>query len=244
MEKPQNIDKLFTSVFALIKAARRKVYNHADAVLVETNWQIGRSIIEEEQNGESRAGYGKSIIQSLAAKLSASGEKGFDGTNLRHMRNFYLQYPNCDALRRELSWTHYRQLLRISEPQKRSFYEIECAKSNWATRELDRQINSMLYERLALSRDKEGIMQLSTQGAEPTQPVDIIKDPFMLEFLGLSEQTKYLEKDLEQALIDKLQLFLLELGRGFSFVARQKRISLDGESNKENWGFFGDNIND
>lgn len=222
-------DDLWLKVQELIKNARHKVYAEINNTIVYTYWHIGRLIVEEEQQGEKRASYGKAVIESLAIKFAENGEKGFDVTNLRHMRNFYLQFPNCDALRRELSWTHYRLLLKINEPQKRAFYEVECAKSRWSTRELDRQIGSLLYDRLALSRDKEGLLKLSEDGAEASCPSDIIKDPFVLEFVGLVENVKYLEKDLEQGLIDKLQQFLLELGRGFCFVARQKRITLDGD---------------
>jgi predicted nuclease of restriction endonuclease-like (RecB) superfamily len=222
-------DKLWLKVQELINGARNKIYSQINNTIVQTYWHIGKLIVEEEQNGEKRASYGQAIISSLANKFAEAGEKGFGVANLGHMRNFYLQFPNYDALRRELSWTHYRLLLKVDEPQKRSFYEVECTKSKWSTRELDRQISSLLYDRLALSRDKEGLLRLAEDGAEPSRPSDVIKDPFVLEFVGLSENDKYLEKDLEQGLIDKLQHFLLELGRGFSFVARQKRITLDGD---------------
>lgn len=222
-------DKLWLKVQELINGARNKIYSQINNTIVQTYWHIGKLIVEEEQNGEKRASYGQAIISSLANKFAEAGEKGFGVANLGHMRNFYLQFPNYDALRRELSWTHYRLLLKVDEPQKRSFYEVECTKSKWSTRELDRQIGSLLYDRLALSRDKDGLLRLTEDGAEPSKPSDIIKDPFVLEFVGLSENDNYLEKDLEQGLIDKLQQFLLELGRGFSFVARQKRITLDGD---------------
>lgn len=229
MQKIIITDNLWLKVRELINGARNKIYSQINTTTVHTYWHIGRLIVEEEQQGEKRASYGQAIIASLANKFTEAGEKGFGVANLGHMRNFYVQFPNYDALRRELSWTHYRLLLKIDEPQKRSFYEVECAKSRWSTRELDRQISSLLYDRLALSRDKDGLLRLAEDGAEPIRPSDVIKDPFVLEFVGLSENDKYLEKDLEQGLIDKLQQFLLELGRGFSFVARQKRITLDGD---------------
>jgi len=197
--------------------------------MLQSYWHIGKTIIEEEQKGKKRAEYGKSLIESLSKELSEMGEKGFDVSNLWKIRKFYLTYPILDAVRLELSWTHYRQLLRIEDKEKRSFYEVECLKSRWSTRELERQLNSMLYERLALSRDKTGIMEMAQQGAEPFKASDIVKDPFVLEFLGLKENERYLEKDLENALIQQLQNFLLELGRGFSFVARQKRLTIDGD---------------
>ena len=145
------------------------------------------------------------------------------------MRSFYLAYPICDAVRRELTWTHYRLLLRVENPDARSFYENETINANWSTRELERQIHSLLYERLALSRDREGVLQLAQKGHEIWQPSDLIKDPYVLEFAGIPQHSGYLESDLEQALIDKLREFLLELGKGFAFMARQQRITLDGQ---------------
>lgn len=188
-----------------------------------------KPFVKEEQNGLERAEYGKTVIESLARKIKASGERGFEARNLWIMRKFYRSYPILNAVRTELAWTHYRLLLRIENDEKRRFYELECAKSKWSTRELDRQISSLLYERLALSRDKQGVMDLSQHGAEPVQSSDILKDPYVLEFLGLKPHERLLEKDLESALIEHLQLFLLELGRGFSFIARQKPITLDGD---------------
>lgn len=229
MRKIITTDNLWLKVRELINGARNKIYSQINTTTVHTYWHIGRLIVEEEQHGEKRASYGKAVVESLAIRFAENGEKGFDATNLWKMRQFYLLYPILDAVRPELSWTHYRLLLKVSEPQKRSFYEVECTKSKWSTRELDRQIGSLLYDRLALSRDKEWLLRLAEDGAEPSCPSDVIKDPFVLEFVGLSENDRYLEKDLEQGLIDKLQHFLLELGRGFSFVARQKRITLDGD---------------
>ncbi len=145
------------------------------------------------------------------------------------MRSFYLAYPKVNALRSELSWTHYRLLLRVENTKARSFYETETVNAQWSTRELERQICSLLFERLALSRDKKGVLELAKKGHHIAAPSDIVKDPYVLEFLGLEKHEKHLEKDIEQALIDKLQHFLLELGKGFSFVARQQRITLDGD---------------
>jgi len=145
------------------------------------------------------------------------------------MRSFYLAYPILDAVRRELSWTHYRLLLRVDKPEARAFYEAEAVNARWSTRELERQIHSLLFDRLALSRDREGVLALAEKGHEIQQPSDLIKDPYVLEFTGLPESERYLESDLEQALIDKLREFLLELGKGFAFMARQQRITLDGQ---------------
>jgi predicted nuclease of restriction endonuclease-like (RecB) superfamily len=154
--------------------------------------------------------------------------KGFHERNLLFMRSFYDKFRNVNALRSELTWTHYRILLRVEKAEARAFYEAETSNSRWSTRELERQINSMLFERLALSRDKEGVMELATKGHEIQRPEDLVKDPYVLEFTGIRQGEKFLETDLEQALIGKLQQFLLELGKGFAFMARQQRITLDG----------------
>src|SRR5262249_5382465 len=155
--------------------------------------------------------------------------KGYDRSNLFHMRAFFPTYPKVDALRRELSWTHYRLLLRLDKPDARAFYEAEAVNARWSTRELERQINSLLFERLALSRDKAGVMELARKGHEVTRPAGLVKDPLVLEFAGLRQDERFRESDLEQALISKLQQFLLELGKGFAFMGRQQRITLDGE---------------
>jgi len=227
IEITKNESNLFyEKIIKIIQETKNKIYLSANSLMVHAYWNIGKTIVEEEQQGQEKAEYGKKIIESLAQKLKSQGEKGFDRSNLWMMRQFYLTYPILDALRQELSWTHYRLLLRVDNEKKRQFYEIECIKSIWSTRELERQISTLLYERLALSRDKEGLLALSQNGAEPAKPSDIVKDPFVLEFLGLSENKNLLERDLESALLTHLQSFLLELGRGFSFVARQKRITL------------------
>ncbi|HGJ64422.1 TPA: DUF1016 domain-containing protein [bacterium] len=186
-------------------------------------------IVEEEQNGKERADYGKYLIKELSRKLSSDFGKGFDERNLWYMKSFYLAFPNVNALRSELTWTHYRILLRVENLDARNFYLIESINSNWSTRELERQINSLLYERVALSSDKNKVKELSTKGNVVQKSDDLIKDPYVLEFLGLAENKAYQERDLEQALINRLQDFMLELGKGFSFVGRQKRITVDGD---------------
>ena len=197
--------------------------------MVAAYWEIGRVIVEEEQRGGQRADYGQEVIQNLASRLLADFGKGFDRSNLWHMRSFYLSYRILDAVRRELSWTHYRLLLRVENPDARSFYENEAINARWSTRELERQIHSLLFERLALSRDREGVLALAQEGHEIQQPSDLIKDPYVLEFAGIADHVRFRESDLEQALIDKLREFLLELGKGFAFMARQQRITLDGQ---------------
>lgn len=164
----------------------------------------------------------------LSKRLKFEFGKGFDPSHLAKMRAFYLLFPILDALRPELSWTHYRLLLRVEKPEARAFYEAEAVNAGWSTRELERQIHSLLFERLALSRDREGVLALAQKGHEIHDSADLIKDPYVLEFVGLPQSKRYLESDLEQALIDKLREFLLELGRGFAFMARQQRITLDG----------------
>lgn len=220
---------VYDRIRKIIEAARGNIARAVNTEMVMAYWQIGKEIVEEEQRGKSRADYGKRLLEGLAKRLSDDFGKGFDDSNLWNMRRFYQVYPILDALRRELSWTHYRILMRVEKPGARSFYEIECIKNNWSARELERQKGSLLFERLALSRDKKGLLKLATKGQEMATYEDMIKDPYILEFTGLSAQAKLYESKLEQALIDNLSKFLLELGKGFTFVARQNRISLDGD---------------
>ena len=208
--------------------------------MVYAYFEIGRMIVEEEQQGKNRAEYGKALLQKLSAVLSEEFGKGFSVTNLRQMRGFYLAYQahlgvlKANSKKQQtlsveftLGWSHYLKLMRIEDTQERQFYEIEAQQNNWSVRELQRQYDSALYQRLALSRDKKGIEALAEKGQLVSQPQDSLKDPYILEFLGLPEREQYTESDLEQRLIDKLEHFLLELGKGFAFVARQKRISFD-----------------
>ncbi|OGF44626.1 MAG: hypothetical protein A2231_12910 [Candidatus Firestonebacteria bacterium RIFOXYA2_FULL_40_8] len=220
---------LYGRIKEIIESARGNIARAVNNEMIIAYWQIGREIVEEEQKGKSRADYGSRLLASLSAHLSDEFGKGFDESNLRNIRAFYLAYQKRDALRHELSWTHYRILMRIEKPEARSFYEIECIKNNWSARELERQKGSLLFERLTLSKDKNGILKLARKGQELQTYKDMIKDPYVLEFTGLSSHSKLYENKLEQALIDNLSKFLLELGRSFTFVARQKRISLDGD---------------
>jgi predicted nuclease of restriction endonuclease-like (RecB) superfamily len=220
---------VYSRICSILENARGNVARVINSEMVVAYWHIGREIVEEEQRGKSRADYGKKLLEGLAGRLSDGFGKGFDVSNLWNMRQFYQTYPILDTVCRELSWSHYRILMRVEKPEARSFYEIECAKNNWSVRELDRQKSSLLFERLALSKDKKGLMKLAQKGQELKSYEDMIKDPYVLEFTGLSPQSKLYENKLEQALIDNLSKFLLELGKGFTFVARQKRISLDGD---------------
>lgn len=229
MAKEQNINIVYHQIRDILTQARSRAYHAVNDAMVQAYWNIGRIIVEEEQNGEQRAEYGKRLIQDLSGKLSAESGKGFDKSNLWNMRAFYLAYPILDAVRRELSWTHYRLLLKVERPEVREFYMEECIAANWSTRQLDRQISSFYYERLLASRDREPVRR-EIETLEPgRQPEDIVRDPYVLEFLNLQESPGFLERELEAALIGRLQDFLLELGRGFSFVGRQKRITLDGQ---------------
>ena len=229
LHTPSNFQQTYQRIRAILTEARARALRAINTAMVAAYWEIGRVIVEEEQQGQRRAEYGKGLLIELSQRLIADFGKGFDRSNLWHMRSFYLSYPILDAVRRELSWTHYRLLLRVDKPEARAFYEAEAVNARWSTRELERQIHSLLFERLALSRDREGVLALAEKGHEIEQPSDLIKDPYVLEFTGLPQGERFLESDLEQALIDKLREFLLELGKGFAFMARQQRITLDGQ---------------
>lgn len=238
--KPSNT-KFFSQIVDLLQSARNKVVQTINQTMVITYFEIGRMIIEEEQDGKERADYGKQILKDLSNILKKEFGKGFSVDNLENMRRFYLAYGKSETLSRisentisetasrnfNLSWSHYLKLIRIEDEDERKFYEIESFKNNWSVRELQRQFDSALYTRLTLSRDKNKIKELSEKGLILEKPKDAIKDPYILEFIGLPEHTEYSENDLEQELINKLEHFLLELGNGFTFVARQKRISFD-----------------
>ena len=221
-------DSIYKEIKSILEQARNKVYKVANSTMVEVYWNIGRVIVEK-QGGSNKAEYGAALIKNLSKKMTKEFGKGFTVANLKNMRQFYLIFQKSYALRSELTWTHYRLLMRVENENARNFYIEECIKSNWSTRQLERQITTLFYERLLSSKDKEKVSK-EIYKLEPQikKAEDIIRDPYVLEFLGLPENTSFLEKNLEQALIDHLQKFLLELGRGFSFVARQKRITFDG----------------
>lgn len=250
INKPANI-KFYSQIVDLLQSARNQVVRTVNQTMVRTYFEIGKMLVEEEQGGEERAEYGKELLKGLSAVLSKEFGKGFSVTNLKQMRQFYVIYgigqTLSDQSQKEqiqqilsaelisekasinfiLSWSHYLKLMRIDDANERKFYEIESAKNNWSVRELQRQFDSALYTRLVLSRNKDKVKELSEKGLILEQPKDAIKDPYILEFLGLPEHSQYSESQLEQEIIDKLEHFLLELGNGFTFVARQKRISFD-----------------
>lgn len=219
----------FARIRTLLLEARQSVLTTVNSVMLSAYWNVGREIVEEEQRGKQRAEYGKHLLETLASRLTTEFGKGYDASNLRYMRLVYLAFPIRDALRHELSWTHYRLLCRVSGVEARQFYLVEAIASRWSTRQLERQIHSFLYERLSASRDKEGVRLLAEKGAEPFEPSHLLRDPYVLEFTGLPERGEWQENDLEAVLMDRLQHFLLELGRDLYFVARQKRITIDGD---------------
>lgn len=226
-ELTQNIDGLYHRIQEILETSRNKVYRTANFEMVQAYWNIGREIVEEEQSGKERAEYGKEIIKQLSTKLTQKHGKGFNTTNLWYIRQFYQIFENFHSLRGELSWTHYRLLVKVEKDNAREFYMEEAIKGNWSTRELERQINSLYYERLLMSTDKKGMIKDGRSTDEKMQANNIIKDPFVLEFLDVKQDEKLSEKELETALIDKLQQFLLELGNGFAFVGRQHRITTE-----------------
>jgi len=228
---PQNIDSLYSKIAAILDNARNTVYNSANFEMVKAYWEIGRAIVEQEQQGENRAEYGISLIKDLSEKLSGVYGKGFNETNLKYMRQFYQTFKNGHALRGELTWTHYRLLLKVEKEPAREYYIQEAIEGNWSTRTLERQINSLYYERVLMSGKEysPAVKEEAESKKEKMLPQHIIKDPYVLEFLDLKPNKAFYERELEQGLIDKLQEFLLELGKGFSFVKRQYRISAEDE---------------
>ena len=224
-----NVSIAYKNIKSILENARNNAYRAVNFMMVRAYWQIGRIIVEEEQKGKKRAEYGKAMIKELSNKLKVDYGDGFTERNLRNMRGFYLTFLKWHAVRTELTWTHYRILLKVEKNVARNFYMIESIENNWSTRELERQINSLLYERLVLSRNQKKVKELSKKGQIVKTPKDVIKDPYVLEFLDIKENNEYLEKDLERLLLDKLKDFLLELGKGFSFVGRQERITVDGD---------------
>ena len=223
------VERVFVRAKAILSDARNKAWRAVNEAMVTAYWEVGRAIVEEEQSGKARADYGAYLIAGLSKRLTAEFGNGYGKTSIAYMRQFYLTFPILHAVRGELTWTHYRFLLRVRKDNARAFYEKECIAANWSTRELERQINSLLFERLALSRDREGVLALANEGHEINHPTDLVKDPYVLEFTGIPQASDYLESDLETALVGKLTQFLLELGKGFGLMGRQQRITLDGE---------------
>ena len=229
MNEIQDIQSLYNEVREIIASARQNATRSVDFCRVQMYWNIGKRILETEQEGKERAEYGSYLLKNLAKKLEPEYGTGFSYRQLQFCRQFYRMYPIANALRSQFNWTQYRLLLAIPDDNKREYYELEAVNNAWTAREMERQINSQLYERLLLSNDKESVLAIARKERIPQQPQEIIKDPMILEFLGLERKASYYEKDLEQALITHLQKFLLELGNGFTFVARQKRILIEDD---------------
>ena len=224
------LDEQFVSdIRNIIITARTTAIRSVDFERVKMYWKLGERIFIEEQKGQDRAEYGAYLLQNAALEIEKEFGSGFSVRQLERARRFYRTYPIATALRTQLNWYQYRLLIQISDNDKREYYEQETANNNWTGRELERQINSGLYERLLLSNDKKSVLEVARKERQPESPTEIIKDPMVLEFLGLKPDAAYYEKDLERALITNLQAFLLELGSGFSFVARQKRILLEDD---------------
>lgn len=226
MNPKKEYSSLIDSIGTVLEQGRKQAYQAVNTILVKTYWEIGKQIVEYEQKGKEKAEYGSALLDTLSKDLKLNYGKGFSRRNILDMRRFYHYYPKWQTVSAELRWSHYVELLSIDHHLERSFYEKQCLNEKWSVRELSRQMSSALFHRLALSKDKRGVIQLSKKGQFIEKHEDIIKDPYVLEFLKLPESHKYTEKELEQKLIDNLQMFLLELGKGFTFVARQKRISL------------------
>ena len=220
---------IYQEIHDLLHKARQNIISNVNSTMTKTYFLIGKRIVEEEQNGNKRAEYGKNLIKILSEKLTKEFGKGFSQRNLEQMRTFYVRYSIPQTLSAEfkLSWSHYLILMRIEDIGTRNFYEIEAFENNWSLRELKRQVNSSLYERLVLSKDKEKVKELAVKGQIIEKVQDVIKDPYILEFLGLDEKSDYSENKLEIEIINKLEMFLLELGKGFTFVGRQVRFTFD-----------------
>ena len=223
----------FQDIYAEIKEAlllsRNQAYSAVNFSMVQAYWHIGRIIVEHEQNGSLRSEYGKGILQDVSERLQQEFGTGFSVRNLQQMKRFYVMFPYTNALRSQLTWTHYRALLRVEDDTARSWYMEECIRSGWSSRQLERQISTLYYDRLLASRDKSPVIAEAGKLMEPLAAENFIKDPYVLDFLDLKNYPALRESDLEQALIDKLQEFLLELGRGFCFVARQKLMRYEDE---------------
>jgi predicted nuclease of restriction endonuclease-like (RecB) superfamily len=211
----------------ILNEGRTKAYSAVNNILIRTYWEIGREIVEYEQQGKEKAEYGSELLDRISKDLKMKYGKGFSRRNVLDMRRFYLVFRKWQTVSAKLSWSHYTLLLSLSDDLARNFYEKQCIKDNWSVRELKRQIQSALFQRIALSKDKKGVLQLAQKGHIIETGKDIVKDPYVMEFLGLSENHRFSEKKLEEKIIDNLQMFLLELGKGFTFVGRQYRITLN-----------------
>lgn len=225
--KSSDFERMILDIETLVNASKSELATSINKVMTVTYWSIGKYIVEFEQNGNAKAKYGKNLLSTISKELILRLGKGYSRPNLNNMRKFYLKYPDCQTVSDKLSWSHICELIKIDDELERSFYEKECIAENWNVRTLRRQMDSALFLRLASSRDKEGILKLAQNGIEYQEPEDIVKSTYTLEFLNIPEQEKYSENDLEQKIIDNLQKFLLELGKGFTFVKRQYPLTIN-----------------
>jgi predicted nuclease of restriction endonuclease-like (RecB) superfamily len=226
MNQVQPYNHLVSQIGALLAKGREQAGRAVNTILVQTYWQIGRHIVEFEQGGQLKAEYGSELLDRLSQDLTIRFGRGFSRSNLVYIRKLYLTFPISETLSHQLTWSHYFEILKADNDLEISFYVKQCAKDNWSVRELKRQMKSMLFHRLANSKDKQGVLELAKKGAELESPGDLIKDPYVFEFLGIPEKYQYKEGELEERLIQNLGQFLLELGKGFAFVGRQYKISL------------------
>lgn len=222
-------DTFYTKVRNVLEEARKRTYRHIQSEMVLSYWQIGKMIVEK-QGGNHRAGYGEGLLKELAAKLTKDYGRGFTDRSLEQMRKFYLLFQKSNAVRAELSWTHYRLLMSLDDENARNFYIKEAIEGNWSTRQLEREISTFSYQRYMASKGNHDVVEDTAKKEDPIDPKNIIKDPYVLDFVGLKPDSSFYEKDLEQALITHLNEFLLELGNGFTFVARQRRLDMDGRN--------------
>lgn len=228
---PRDLDSeaLYRAIREVLITARRNSYEAINNAMVLAYWSIGRIIVEDEQEGNARGDYGKGVLRGVSQRLSAEFGTGYSVRNLQLMKRFYLTYQNTNALRAHLSWTHYRILIQVKDDAAREWYAREAERERWSSRQLQRQVGTFYYERLMLSSDADAVIAEAHEKMAGVEPEEFIKDPYVLEFAGIEADAKLRESELEQALIDHLEEFLLELGRGFAFVSRQKHIDLDGD---------------
>ena len=230
--------QLVSNITSLWHQAKENAINAVNTELLDANWQTGKYIVEFEQGGKVRAEYGKQLLVNLAKDLTLHNGRGFSRSNLSYMRKFYLSFPKCETVSHKLTWSHYFEILKCDEPLEMQFYLKQCIKEGWKVRELKRQMKSALFQRLALSTDKEGVLALANEGHQVMKPQDIIRDPFVLEFTGLPPKKRYKENDLEAALKSNMEQFLLELGRGFAFIGRQYVMHIGSRQFKVDLVFY------
>lgn len=238
INKNSDYDRLLLSVGETLEQGRRQAAYAVNSAMVQTYWEIGRQIVEYEQNGNEKAEYGSDVLNRLSRDLTDRYGKGFSRGSVFYMRKLFITYPKVQTLSELLTWSHYVELLKIADPLERSFYEKECEEQHWGIRELKRQMKSMLFHRLALSTDKQEVLRLASEGQVIEKPEDILKEPYIFEFTGLPQLPVYEEGDLEEALVNNLSMFFLELGKGFTYVGRQQKMVIGGRTYKVDLVFY------